>query len=192
MIEPNMSTEFSDSENQQLSELIGSKLLFVGGKDLPEFLVASQIVISTTKGALVFEGDVVESGFEGYVENYSRIRVHPSPAKEVSNLQIRGNVYFQHAGELIRNVYVVRRVITELKQGVPSWTLATSRAVVLDFGTTQLCLSKLGEHDEALAITDMHGFEIGKVPETSSYFEVDLETGYQVHDEIILLNDPDA
>jgi hypothetical protein len=192
MIEPQISTEFSAVERQHLAALIGSKFLFLGGKDLPEYLMASQLVISTSNGDLCFEGDVVESEIEGYVENYSKIKVSAPTKKEISNLQSRGHVYFKHAGEVIIAVYIVRRVITELKHGVPSWSIATSRAVVIDFGSTQLCVSKLGEHDEALAVTEMDGFDIDKLPETSSYFEIDLETGYQVQEDLIRLSLPDA
>ncbi len=192
MIEPHISTEFSDIERRHLAALIGSKFRFLGGKNLPEFLMASQLVISTSKGDLIFEGDVVESEIEGYVENYSKIKVSAPTHNEISNLQSRGHVYFQHAGDVIQAVYILRRVITELKHGVASWSIATSRAVVLDFGSAQFCISKLGEHDEALAVTEMDGFDMDKVPQTSNYFEIDLETAYQVQEELIHLSLPDA
>jgi hypothetical protein len=188
MVKPTMSTEFFEVEIQQLSALIGSRFHFFGGIDLPDFLMAAQLVISTSEHDLVFEGDIAVSDFQGYAENYSKITVRPASTSELTNLIAAGNVYSEHSGTVIRNVYVVRRLITELKNGSPSWLLSTSRAVVLDLGSTQLCISKLGEHDEALAITNMSGFNISKVPDTSNYFEAGPGIAYQVSDETISIS----
>lgn len=188
MIKPTMSTEFSEVEIQHLSALIGSRFHFLGGMDLPDFLMAAQVVISTSENDLVFEGDIVVSDFQDYAENYSKITVRPASTSELSNLITGGNVYSQHSGAVILDVYIVRRLIAELKTGSPSWLLSTSRAVVLDLGSTQLCLSKLGEHDEALAITNMRGFEISKVPSTSNHFEAELGVKYEVRDETISIS----
>lgn len=188
MIEPHVSTEISTSDKELLTPLIGSVFRFLGGKDLPEFLMASQIVVSTTGADICFEGDVTQSSVEGYVENYSKIKLNSASQKELSSLQARGHIYYQRAGDVIRNVFLVRRVITEFRHGLKMWSLATTRAIVFDFGASQIAISKLGEHDEALAVTETNGFDISKLPETSNYFESDLETEYQVHDELVGLN----
>lgn len=182
-----ISTEFSREDIQNLSGLIGSQYLFVGGKDVPEYLMASQFIISTTYGSLIFEGDVVEADFEGYLENYSRIDIRKASVKDISSLESRGQVFRRHSGSNILDVLVVRQVITEFFHGQPTWSLATSRAIILDLGQTQLCLSKLGQHDEALAITEQHGFDIEKLPSTSNYFEPNLETEYRFEQKLISL-----
>ncbi|MFM2184552.1 MAG: hypothetical protein RIS55_200 [Actinomycetota bacterium] len=182
-----LTTELSELEIEKLESLIGGTLEFLGGDHLPDLMFASQFVVFTNRCALVFQGDVVQADLEGYVENYSRIRVVQVDEAEVSRLGALGRLSFDGPNQVIQNVEILRRTITEYKNGVVTWQLQTSRAVVLDLGTTNLCFSKLGEHDEALAVTSLLEFQSSKLPTTSSYFETDFKTSYVIREDLFSL-----
>lgn len=109
------------------------------------------VIVATDAGEVRIHSELTESDFEGYSEEYGQLSVHRD-AEGLDNAQREGHVYFQHAGEQITGVYVVRTTISQIMHGEPTWTYSSDCGVVFRLTEGAAAVCKIGHHTDALDV----------------------------------------
>ena len=169
----------SETELALLRKLIGNTFEFIGGYSLPDFLTSDVIVIATDEIAIKVSGDIFEAEIEGYPENYSKVKITQLTDAQVRILRASGEIYPRGSGLVVQDVSLVIRTTSEFKNGIQTWSIESLRAIVLNLGSTNLIVSRLGDHDEVLAASFVKNFSFSSLPSVSNYLEEDLETKYE-------------
>jgi hypothetical protein len=179
MTSKKMQISLSETELTILKKLIGRTFEFIGGESLPDFLISDVIVLATDELAIKVSGDIFESEIEGYPENYSKVDITELTDSQVRTLRASGETYLEGAGLVVQDVSLVTRTTSEFKNGLQTWSIESLRAIVLNLGSTNLIVCRLGDHDEVLAASFVKNFSFSSLPAVSNYLEEDLETKYE-------------
>lgn len=121
----------------------------------------------------------VVAAFEGYDEEYSRLRV-AGGAPEQAAAERSGQIYYQLRGRTVREVLLVRDTITELREGEPTFELTTGTGVLIDLGTAAMGVCRGSHHTEALLIDIAAAPRLLDIPDPSSEWPADLVYRYSM------------
>ena len=123
----------SDGYLAALRSQKGKRWRLATGKPAPEkpghHFSWDDVIVATDAGEVRIHTELTESNFEGYSEEYGQLSVHRD-SEGLAKAQREGNVYFQHAGEQITEVYVVRITISQSMHGEPTWTYSSDCGVI--------------------------------------------------------------
>jgi hypothetical protein len=164
-------------KNPELSHLQGcidKTLNFVGGPDLPYYLVSTKVLLSCTGKDLSFAGDVLFSDLQGYPNEFSFITINESARSDLKRTLDAGLQYFFMKGQRITGVEILEETVESHSQTKLNWSLTSDIAVIFTLTHGVIVISKLSHHDEALRV--LHGPELGsiEIPATQNFFETDL------------------
>ncbi len=144
-----------DDSRHVLRSLKGKRWRLATGKSSPErpghHFAWDNVIVATDCGEARIHTELVEKDFEGYEEEYAQLSVH-SDSQGLAEAQRDGLVYFQHAGEVITEVYLIRLTITQVMHGVPTWTYSTDYGIVFGLCEGAAAVRKTSHHSEALDV----------------------------------------
>jgi len=145
----------SEDSVQALRALKGKNWRFATGKPSPEkpghHFSWDNVIVGTDGGDARIHTELVDSGFEGYAEEYAQMSVH-SDSQGLAEAQRDGRVYFQHAGERVTEVFLIRIAITQVMHGEPVWTYSSDYGVIFGLTGGAAAVCKTGHHTEALDV----------------------------------------
>jgi len=103
--------------------------------------------------------------------------------------QREGDVYFQHAGEQITEIYVVRITISQIMRGVPTWTYSSDCGVIFRLTEGAAAVFKIGHHTDALDVFFADSVEALEIDYGFDEWDVANELGedYETSHELILI-----
>lgn len=146
----------NDDSRCVLRSLKGKHWRLATGEPLAEkprhYFAWNNVIVATDCGEARIHTELVEKDFEGYEEEYAQLSVH-SDSQGLAEAQRHGFIYFQHAGELITEIYLIRITITQIMHGVPTWTYSTDYGVVFGLTEGAAAVCKTSHHSEALDVT---------------------------------------
>ena len=109
--------QLNDDSRRVLRSLKGKRWRLATGEPLAEksrhYFAWNDVIIATDSGEARIHTKLVERDFEGYEEEYAQLSVH-SDSQGLPEAQRNGHIYFQHAGEVITEVYLIRITITQV------------------------------------------------------------------------------
>ena len=131
---------------------------------------------------------MTESDFEGYSEEYGQLSLHRG-SEGLAKAQREGDVYFQHAGEQITEVYVVRITISQIMHGEPTWTYSSDYGVIFRLTEGAAAVCKIGHHTDALDVFFADSVEALEIDYGFDEWDVANELGedYESSHELILI-----
>lgn len=146
----------NDDSRRVLRSLKGKRWRLATGEPLAEksrhYFAWNDVIIATDSGEARIHTKLAEGDFEGYEEEYAQLSVH-SDSQGMAGAQRNGHIYFQHAGEVITEVYLIRITITQVMHGVPTWTYSTDYGVVFGLTEGAAAVCKTSHHSEALDVS---------------------------------------
>jgi hypothetical protein len=168
------------SEQNQLRNLIGEELRFVGGENLDAYSLAESIVVSTNSGGTKVSCGLTDGDFEGFEEEYPILRVRKASAVELKKIEMLGTVNLTFAGSRITGVSLVREVLTCTLLGEKSWMLETDIGLVIHFEHAALSFVNLTDYDIVCKLASHSNFDPSELPKTKTLQENDLVNSYEV------------
>lgn len=157
----------TDGSLAALRSLKGKRWRLATGKPAPEkpghYFSWDDLIVAADAGEVRIHTELAESDFEGYSEEYGQLSVHRD-SEGLAKAQREGNVYFQHAGEQITEVYVVRITISQIMHGEPTWTYSSDCGVIFRLTEGAAAVCKIGRHTDALDVffaDSVEALEIG-------------------------------
>ena len=145
----------NDDSRRVLRSLKGKRWRLATGEPLAEkprhYFAWNNVTVATDCGEVRIHTELLEKDFEGYEEEYAQLSVH-SDSQGMAEAQRNGLVYFQHAGEVITEVYLIRITITQVMHGAPTWTYSTDYGVVFGLTEGAAAVCKTSHHSEALEV----------------------------------------
>lgn len=130
-----------------LRSLKGKRWRLATGKPAPEkpghHFSWDDVIVATDASEVRIHTELTESDFEGYSEEYGQLSVHRD-SEGLAKAQREGHVYFQHAGEQITEVYVVRITISQIMHGEPTWTYSSDCGVIFRLTEGAAAVCKIG------------------------------------------------
>jgi hypothetical protein len=111
------------------------------------------------------------------------------PAVAFQDADREGRVFFQHAGEQITDVYVVRITISQIMHGEPTWTLSSDCGVIFRLTEGAAAVCKIGHHTDALDVFFADSVEALEIDYGFDEWDVANELGedYESSHELILI-----
>ena len=146
------------------------------------------VIVATDAGEVRIHTELTESDFEGYSEEYGQLSVHRD-SEGLAKAQREGHVYFQHAGEQITEVYVVRITISQTMRGEPTWTYSSDCGVIFRLTEGAAAVCKIGHHTDALDVFFADSVEALEIDYGFDEWDVANELGesYDCSHELILI-----
>lgn len=175
-----------------LRSLKGKIWRLATGKPAPEkpghHFSWDNVIVATDAGEVRIHTELTESDFEGYSEEYGQLSVHRD-AEGLDKAQREGHVYFQHAGEQITEIYVVRITISQIMHGEPTWTYSSDCGVIFRLTEGAAAVCKIGHHTDALDVFFADSFEELEIDYGFDEWDVANELGedYECSHELILI-----
>jgi hypothetical protein len=168
---------------QRLAGFVGTRWRFITGDPLaqrPGSLIAFGLVVAATDACeLGVQSDVGVLGFEGYDEEYPRLSVADPDPGAVQALRTSGRLFFQHSGEQVRDVAVVRVEIASLRDGAVHWVYSTDMGVVFELSEGAVAIVKAGHHDDALIVAFGASADALDLPDRTIEWDWDNEPGQE-------------
>ena len=146
------------------------------------------VIVATDAGEVRIHAELTESDFEGYSEEYGQLSVHRD-SEGLAKAQREGNVYFQHAGEQITEVYVVRITISQIMHGEPTWNYSSDCGVIFRLTEGAAAVCKIGHHTDALDVFFADSVEALEIDYGFDEWDLANELGedYECSHELILI-----
>jgi len=170
----------------------GKRWRLATGKPAPEkpghHFSWDDVIVATDAGEVRIHTELAESDFEGYSEEYGQLSVHRD-SEGLAKAQREGNVYFQHAGEQITEVYVVRITISQIMHGEPTWTYSSDCGVIFRLTEGAAAVCKIGHHTDALDVFFADSVEALEIDYGFDEWDVANQLGesYDCSHELILI-----
>lgn len=181
---------FDRTSLHNLAALIGERWRLVTGDPLAEkpghLFSWDNVVVASTAKVIRIHTELLVLDFEGYEEEYPILSV----AADVGGLdaaQRDGRAFFQHQGEEIVQIHVIREVITQMMHGEQTWIFTTDYGVVFELARGAISVAKAGHHSEALDVAIADALDAVDIPDRSVEWDWDNELGeeYRVAREFI-------
>lgn len=173
-----MKSFLSVTNLEVLRALVGSTFKYVGGLWLPDFLVSSSVTLVTTAGPVTLRGDLIESSFEGFEDEYSYLALEPTSMADVDKIQASGNTYLRQHEEQIKSISVIREDITEQKSSVSTWTYSKDIAIVFELESVCLIFELISHGSETLRVKIVKRFKLSEIDLPVEHWDEDLLTSY--------------
>ncbi|CAB4953345.1 unannotated protein [freshwater metagenome] len=168
------------SEINQLRNLIGEELRFVGGENLDAYSLAESIVVSTDSGGTKISCGLTDGDFEGFEDEYPIFMARKASAVEIKKIEDLGNVNLSLSGSRISGVTLVREIITCKLLGETSWMLESDIGLVIHFKHAAVSFVNLTDYDIVCRLSVHSNFEPSDLPSTKTLQENDLVNSYEV------------
>lgn len=175
-----------------LRSLKGKRWRLATGKPSPEkpghHFSWDNVIVATDSGGVRIHTELIVSDFEGYAEEYAQLSVH-TDSEGLTEAQREGRIYFQHAGEQITEVYVVRISISQIMHGEPTWVYSSDCGVVFRLTEGAAAVCKIGHHTDALDLSFAESVEALEIDDGFDEWDVANELGeeYECARELILI-----
>jgi len=175
-----------------LRSLKGKRWRLATGKPAPEkpghHFSWDDVIVASDAGEVRIHTEFAESDFEGYSEEYGQLSVHRD-SEGLAKAQREGRIFFQHAGEQITDVYVVRITINQIMHGEPTWTFSSDCGVVFRLTEGAAAVCKIGHHTDALDVFFADSVEALEIDYGFDEWDVANELGedYESSHELILI-----
>lgn len=170
----------------------GKRWRLATGKPAPEkpghHFSWDDVIVATDASEVRIHTELAESDFEGYSEEYGQLSVHRD-SEGLAKAQREGHVYFQHAGEQITEVYVVRITISQIVHGEPTWTYSSDCGVIFRLTEGAAAVCKIGHHTDALDVFFADSVEALEIDYGFDEWDVTNQLGesYDCSHELILI-----
>ena len=182
------------SSLHQLAALVGTPWRLVTGEKVPEkprhLFAWDDVVVSAGDVTLAIHNELTEAAFEEEPDEYPLLSVRDGSKRLIAD-ENGGRVFFQHRGEPIHNVYIVRESITQLMSGEPTWEYVTDYAVIFEFAGGAIVVGKNGHHMEGMQVSFADSVATVDIADRSIEWDWDNELGeeYEVGREILPIED---
>jgi hypothetical protein len=170
---------FSRTQLRDLKSLEGQEFRFIGGPEVPDFLVSDSFVISGSKSALKVSGNTMEVQVNENVEEFSKLEVEVADANLVAATLKSGNMFLLNRRNAITGISVVRETLVHEGSDGEEWTLNSDVAVVIHLAKGNLILRLVSHSVEAIAVEFVMEFNVSAFEKPSSRFANDLFDGYR-------------
>jgi len=169
-----------------LQTLIGSEFLFVGGENLPDYLVSDSLVVSTSGASVLIMGDVEEQALgPDSLDDFAFLVVKPATEGLLEHIRNAGKTYLIDKRSVIRGMSVIRENRSSSNLGFEEWSLLWDSALIiyLEVGEILITFGSMGM--EILQVHEYSGDSPSNYPIPVSWYEDDLQVKLSVQREII-------
>lgn len=164
-----------------LASLIGEEFKFVGGVNLPEYLVSDNLVVETSGQVISIYGDIEEEALGiNSLDDFSFLVVEPAEPDEIVSVHNSGNMYLLDKRARIKGVSLIRNQISMKKTGDRSWELAWDSGIVLHLETGSIVVNFLSLSSEVLRVDFLDEFSLEEVAQPTFGYEDSLLSQFQV------------
>jgi hypothetical protein len=178
---------FSPIELQQLKELVNEEFKFIGGPEVPDFLVSDSFVIGTSNSAVVVSAGMQDVTISESIEDFSCLMVEVADSDLVAKTLKSGNMYFLNRRNGITGFSIVRETLTHSKKSESSWRLISDVGLVIHLVEGYVVLRMVSHSVEAIAVEFVKEFSINSYEKPSSRFEDNLFDTYSSKFELIVV-----
>jgi hypothetical protein len=176
---------FSATELRQLKALVNEEFKFIGGPEVPDFLVTDSFVIGTSNSAVVVSAGMQDASISDRIEDFSCLMVEDADADLVAETLKSGNMFLLNRRNGITGFSIVRERLTHSERGEVSWRLISDVALVIHLVVGCVVLRMVSHSVEAIAAEYVNEFSINSFEKPSSRFENDLFDTYSSTFELI-------
>lgn len=176
---------FSRAHLNNLKELVGQEFKFIGGPEVPDFLVSDSFVISGSTSTLTVYGDTVEVQVGENFEEFSKLVVEVTDRKLVAATLKSGNMFLLNRRNEITGISVVRETLIHEGSDGEAWKLYSDVAIVLHLAKGNVTLRLVSHSVESIAVEFVMEFSVSNFERPSSRFESDLFDGYSSKCELV-------
>ena len=176
----------SNDAHKLLKSLIGEDFLFVGGVNLPDYLVSDNLIVETSGAALSIYGDLEEQALgPDSDDDFSFFVVEAATIAETDSVHKSGNMYLLDKRSRINGISVIRDQISFTAGGVKRWELVWDSSIVLHLEMGAISISFLSLSAEGLRVDFFEEFSIAALPVPSSGYEDSLLSQYNTDRSVI-------
>lgn len=183
-----LSKTLSESQTEILSELIGQEFRFVGGPDVPEYLITDSFIVGASKTCVSVHGDVFTADSQNAPEDFAHLVVKESSVEEIEETSVSGNMFLINRKSLITGVSLVRETLIHKNLEMAYWSFETDIAIVIHLESGFIFLRLISHSNEALAASFVSELDVKKFEETSSSYTDSLMSKYESSLKIIYLS----
>lgn len=174
-----VSQKLSAGELTLLRQLIGQEFKYVGGPQVPDFLVSDYFVICCSASCISISGDSEVQRLADDSGEYSYLTLRSSTSEENDRALKSGNVFLLNLQNVISEVSIVSEEITKLKFGSPEWVYEADIAVILQMPSGAVIFELISHNAEAIAVKSTADFNVSSIDSPSSSFQDDLINSFK-------------
>ena len=176
---------FSAVELKQLLALVNEEFKFIGGPEVPEFLVSDSFVIGTSNSAVVVSAGMQDASVGDKIEDFSYLMVEVADSDLVEKTLKSGNLFLLNRRNGITGFSIVREMLTHSEGSETRWQLISDVALVVHLVEGCIVLRMVSHSVEAIAVEYVSDFSINSFEKPSSRFGNDLFDTYSSTFELI-------
>jgi len=195
MTEKTVTLAFDPESLSRLAGLVGSRWLSVTGERLTEapgvrLSAWDDMVVSTDDETFAIHNELVAADFEEEPDDYPSLSVRDGNERFAVE-EKAGHLYFQHRGEEILDVVVVRESITQRMHGQKTWTFTTDYGVIFVLAHGAIYVGKTSHHGEAVGAIIADTVDALQIPDRVDEWDWENELGeeYESRRELIHVDD---
>lgn len=195
MTEKTVTLAFDPDSLNRLAGLVGAPWRSVTGERLTEapgfrLFAWDEMVISADDETFAIHNELTPADFEDEPDEYPSLSVRDGNER-LAVEEKAGHVYFQHRGEEILDVLVVRESITQRMHGQKTWTFATDYGVIFVLARGAIYVGKTSHHGEAVGAIIADTVDALQIPDRVDEWDWENELGeeYESHREFIRVAD---
>jgi hypothetical protein len=172
----------------RLRSLIGQQFSFVGGVNLPDYLVSDSLIVETSSTSVSIYGDTEEQALgQGSSDDFAFFVIGDVGDKELETIHKSGNMYLLDKRSRITDIFVIRDFVSVVSENVTKWQLEWDSAIVIGLETGFVAISFLSLGAEALRVDFLDELALEMLPLPSSGYENSLLKQYNSRREIVSL-----
>jgi hypothetical protein len=153
-----------------LKSLIGQEFLFVGGPEVPDFLVSDEFVLGASRTSLTISANMAQFAVENGIEEISRMDIASTASNLVNETEKSGQMFLSNHRSQITGVSLVRETATYNEPDELAWALVSDVSFVLHLLRGHVVLRKVSHSVEAISVTYSNKFLRTEIDKTSSRF----------------------
>ncbi|MFM2024488.1 MAG: hypothetical protein RLZZ56_501 [Actinomycetota bacterium] len=168
----------SESGKSILHSLVGEELLFIGGPEVPDFLVSDFFVIGSSGLNISISAAMANLSVDSVPEDFSKFEIEVSSEETVASTKASGNMYLLNRRGLIASISLVKETLSNIDKGVEKWSCKTDVAIVIKLQTGFVVLRLVSHSVETIVVEYVRDFSLDSFEKPSSRFENDLFETY--------------
>ena len=173
-----------------LQSLVGSRIVYIGGPYMPEYMAAADVVLVTESVSIEIFGEVDSLEFRGYLDDFAYFVIRKASDKLLSQTVKSGNTNKQFSGRRILEIKVLTEETVALLEGGQDWRDHSVVGIMFILDRGVLSISFLSHHMEVFNITELSdGDRLDAVEEVSLRFDEDALNTYKVARQILTLDE---
>lgn len=161
-----------------LSSLIGQEFLYVGGPEVPDYLVSDVIVLGASNSPLTISADIANFALGDGSEDISFMSISSNVMDSVIETEKSGRIFLSNYRSQITGVSLVRETATYNVPDELAWVLISDVAFVLHLLGGHIIFRKVSQSVEAISVTysnDFFGTEFGKTSSRYAFSKTNRE-----------------